>query len=177
MFIKAEPIENDKCDSKRIKISHDDKENAFPNNAATHEDYRWWVNGENDVRCARGVDLLFPKIYYACSEKSKGCRAKKRVHEIPGGDVLTFQNPHNHPPPKKPPTKPEVKQGVISQLSVGAKPTAILRNLVNNADEPISRKNVPTKQQMYNWQHQLNIANLPTGNQHLSSFFLSFTGY
>jgi hypothetical protein len=51
---------------------------------------------------------------------------------------------------------------VKGQLKVGAKVSAIHSRLINDAEEPITRKNVPSKQQMHNWKHQMAMMQMPT---------------
>jgi hypothetical protein len=68
---------------------------------------------------------------------------------------MEFRGTHNYPPPPNPHVRDEIKARVISQLSVGAKPAAIRKQLINEATLPITRKEVPTHTQIYAWQHQI----------------------
>jgi hypothetical protein len=76
---------------------------------------------------------------------------------------VQFKEVHNHPPSSKPKIDPEVKQTVLSQLNVGARPSVIHAKLVNDAQHPITSKTVPTKQNIYNWQRKITTSQLPTG--------------
>ncbi len=86
-------------------------------------------------------------------------------------------NDHNHSAPVTPKVKEDIKKKVISQLKVGAKPSVIHKELVNNS-ESSSRKDIPTVQQMYNWKHNLTMEYLPSPDaianiiQNYSNLFL-----
>lgn len=69
---------------------------------------------------------------------------------------------HTHPPPPNSKAKPNVKEKVLDQLSVGAKPSVIHTKLLTEAKQPISPKDVSSKQTIYNWQHQMTMSQLPT---------------
>lgn len=148
---------------------------SYPNNIDTEKDHHWWYNGKSRVRTEKkrghvGADKedIFEKKYYVCAEKKKnkgGCKAMKMIHALPNGNSITFKGEHNHPPSTNPKIDPEVKRKIMDQLSVGAKPSVIHSSLINNAinnAEAITRKNVPRKQQIHNWQHQMAMAQLPT---------------
>lgn len=82
---------------------------------------------------------------------------------LPDGVKIEFKGTHNHPPLVNPKTDPEVKKRILEQLGAGAKPSVIHSILMNNAEGVITSKNVPKKQQIHNWQHQMAMAKLPTG--------------
>lgn len=143
---------------------------TYPNNATTADDFHWHYNGNNNVKASGKRGKLEPgeqtvlRKYYKCSEKNaRGCKAKKDVTYLPSGTTIEYKNNHNHPLLKKPSALAEVKEKVMSQLEVNAKPSVILRQLVKDAPRPLSRKHIPTRQDLYNWQHQLNVADLPSG--------------
>ncbi len=127
------------------------------------------MHGQDKVRAARKEGKVhsndaFPKKYYICGEKKKGaCKAKKTIYSLPERDVIEFKGTHNHPPSTNPKVDLEVKKKVMEQLSVGAKPVLIHFKLVNDAEEPITSRTVPKMQNVYNWQHQRTMAQLPTG--------------
>ncbi len=141
----------------------------YPNNSSNTGEFHWWLNGEDKVRAVRKEgkthsNELFPKKYYICGEKKKcGCKATKTIHLLPEGDVIGFKGTHNHPPSSNPRIDPDVKKKVQEQLSVGAKPAMIHSKLVQNAEGPITSRNVPKKQHIHNWQHQMVMAQWPTG--------------
>ena len=142
---------------------------VYPNNCDNAGDFHWWYNGKDNVRAERrggkiqAGEQTFLKKYYTCAEKKNGCKASKTIHSLPDGDSIQFKGVHNHTPPGNPKSDPEVKKKVLEQLSVGAKPSAIHSKLVNNAQHPITPRTVPTKQSIYNWQHQIAVSQLPTG--------------
>lgn len=145
-------------------------EASYPNNSSNAGEYHWCLHGQDKVRAARKEGKVysnepFPKKYFICTEKKKGgkCKAKKTVHSLPDGDVIEFKGTHDHPPLSNPKIDPKIKQKVIEQLSVGAKPAMIHSKMVNDAEGPITSRTVPKKQQIYNWQHQMTMAQLPTG--------------
>jgi len=142
---------------------------VYPNNSDNAGDFHWWYNGKDNVRAERKGGKIqvgeqtFLKKYYTCAERKNGCKASKTIHSLPDGDSIQFKGVHNHTPPGNPKIDPEVKKKVLEQLSVGAKPSAIHSKLVNNAQHPITARTVPTKQSIYNWQHQIAVSQLPTG--------------
>jgi hypothetical protein len=143
--------------------------NTYPNIKATMKDYRWRKDGMKMV--AHGeAHCKFPKVYYVCVCKAQGCQARRNIHVINAMKVMKFREEHNHPPSNNPRIKPDVKKHVIAQLSVGAKPAAIRKQLVNGASLPIFRKEVPSQTQIYAWQHQIAVKDLPT-SEFLSFFF------
>jgi hypothetical protein len=146
----------------------------FPNSPANIKDFHWSKHGVDNVREGRKGgkkqpgELTYVKEYFICSEKKKGgtCKAKKTVHHLPGGDSTECIGTHNHPPPEKPKTDPEVQKKIEEYSQVGAKASVIQSRLMkeaNEAGQPITRKNVPTKQKIYNTQHKMAMAQLPTG--------------
>jgi hypothetical protein len=161
---------------KKHKQDGDDEQNTepvvFPNTPANAKEFGWCKHGEDQVRAGKKGGKKQPneetylKVYYICSEKKKGgtCGAKKRVHHLLGGDNTECVGTHNHPPPLK--TDPEVEKKIEEQLRVGAKPSVIHSRMINDAHvsgQPITPKNVPTKQKIYNMQHKIAMAELPTG--------------
>lgn len=153
------------------KRAHTTEECYYPNNSSNAGEFHWWLHGQDKVRATRKEGKIhsnepFPKKYFICAEKKrKGgeCKAKKTVHSLPEGDVIEFKGTHNHLPPSNPKIDPEVKKKVMEQLSVGAKPALIHSKMLNDAEGPITSRTVPKKQQLYNWQHQMAMAQLPTG--------------
>lgn len=136
---------------------------SFPNNVNTANDYRWQQYGNKKPKVLKDGTTSDHKLYYRCS--AKGCKAIKEIVKKATATSTDYKGAHNHPPlpPDKQRISFEAKEVVMSQLAVGAKPSVIQRYLVNNASGPISRKDVPTMQQMYNWSHQMVAATLPTG--------------
>jgi hypothetical protein len=155
---------------------------VYPNNSDNTGDFHWWYNGKDNVRAEgkggkiQAGEQTFLKKYYTCAEKKNGCKASKTIHSLPAGDSIQFKGVHNHTPPGNAKIDPEVKKKVLEQLSVGAKPSAIHSKLVNNAQHPITPRTVPTKQSIYNWQHQIAVSQLPTGclfAHYILFFFIS----
>jgi hypothetical protein len=139
---------------------------TWSNDATNANEFWWWVCGEKKPTQSKEGVMTHHRKYYRCSEKkTKGCLAIKNVVTGPSGVKIDFKHAHNHPPlpPDKQRVSFEVKETVMSQLVVGTKPSVIQQHLVNNASGPISRRDVPTMSQMYNWKHQMVMATLPTG--------------
>jgi hypothetical protein len=157
---------------------------CYPNNPGNVKDFGWCKHGDTMVReeKRRGKkqpnEQAFLKEYFICSEKKKAggtCGAKKRIHHLPGGDIVECVGSHNHPPPEKVKTDPDIQQKIEDYSKVGAKATAIQARLMKEANEnnqPISRKNVPTKQHIYNTQHRMLMEQLPTSMSILWFFLL-----
>lgn len=125
-------------------------------------------------------EQTFLKEYYICSEKKpKGtCGAKKRIHHLPGGDIMECVGTHNHLPPEKVKTDPDIQRKFEDYSNVGAKATAIQARLMKEASEmqqPITRKNVPTKQHIYNTKHKMMMAELPTSMNSLHNITLTLS--
>jgi hypothetical protein len=69
--------------------------------------------------------------YYICCQT--GCPAKYQINKMYDGKLVTkYSNAHNHHPPSKPRVLNEVKEQSILQLSVGALPSNMHKQLVNN---------------------------------------------
>ena len=158
-------IQEEKKEQKKEVVTEE-----YPNNPGNVKDFGWCKHGDSNVRekKRRGKkqpdEQTFLKEYYICSEKKKPkgtCEAKKRVHHLPGGDITECVGTHNHPPPEKARTDPDVQKKIKDYSSVGAKATVIQARLMNEANEmnqPITRKNVPTKQHIYNTQHKMSMS-------------------
>lgn len=73
-------------------------------------------------------------------------------------------------PPTNPRIKKEVKECAIVQLSAGAMPSNVHKQIVNNAPLPLSSADVPSLSQIKNWKHALSIKDLPTGIAQFSFF-------
>jgi hypothetical protein len=140
------------------------------------KDFGWCKHEEDNVRKEkRGGkkqpdEQMFVKEYYICSEKKKvggTCGAKKRVHHLPEGNSMECVGVHNHLPPEKVKTDPEIQKKIEDYSDVGAKATVIQATLmkeVNKTNQPITRKNVSTKQHIYNIQQKMSMSQLPTHN-------------
>jgi hypothetical protein len=149
----------------------------YPNSPGNVKDFGWCKHGDTKVRKEKRRDKKQPneqaflKEYFICSEKKKAggtCGAKKRIHHLPGGDIMECVGSHNHPPPEKVKTDPDIQKKIEDYSKVGAKATVIQARLMKEASEnnqPISRKNVPTKQHIYNTQHRMLMEQLPTSTR------------
>lgn len=85
---------------------------------------------------------------------------------------------HNHLPPEKVKTDPDIQRKFEDYSNVGAKATAIQARLMKEASEmqqPITRKNVPTKQHIYNTKHKMMMAELPTSMNSLHNITLTLS--
>lgn len=116
----------------------------------------------------RPDEATYLKEYFICSEKKKGgtCKAKKRVHHLLGGNNAECVGSYDHPPPQNTKVDPEVMKKVEEYSKVGATATVIQDRLMKdatNAGVPITPKNVPTKQRIYNAQHKIAISKLSSG--------------
>lgn len=145
-----------------VKVKKEDDPAIIRINAKDNPDDFWWCkNGEDNVRADKKGGKLQPgkvtykKEYFICStKKSRGlCEAKKRIHHLPDGIKYEYSGFHNHEPPAKPLTSAEVTKKIEDYLHVGAKAAVIQSRLMKEAREarqPITPKNVPTKQKFYN---------------------------
>lgn len=133
---------------------------SVANNERTDSDYRWHNNGTKHV--TNDTDgQKYRKVYFVCSEKARGCKAKKEVHHLSGGNSITYYEMHDHQPTSPPKLSPIVESKVVAQLEVGAKPSAIHKQIVLESPD-LSRKNVPTMNQLYKLKHKILTQHFPT---------------
>lgn len=114
------------------------------------------------------------RLYYCCSHK--GCEASYHAVLSPDANgkckkpssssscVMVFKSSHNHPPPSNPPTRADVKEKAILQMSVGASLANVHSNFVREAPLPLSSADVPTMSQLKNWKHEFSMKEMPTGD-------------
>jgi hypothetical protein len=84
---------------------------------------------------------------------------QRRVwHQVPkhGLSERTQNNtvspePHNHPPPPNPHVRPEIREKATIQLSAGASPALVHRQIMNDAPLPLSPAEAPTQRQLIYW--------------------------
>jgi hypothetical protein len=105
--------------------------------------------------------------------KENWCKVAKTIHVLPNGNTVFFKGVHNHPLSDHSKTDPVMKEKVLGQLSVGAKLSVIHTKLLTEAKlsvihtkllteakHLISSKDVPSKQAIHNWQHQMTMSQL-----------------
>jgi hypothetical protein len=106
-------------------------------------------------------DLRFEAQYYVTTPAN-------------GNITTTFlPKPHNHYPPSKPRIRMVVKEKVLSHFSVGATPSVVHKQLVNDAPLPLSGADVPSLAQLKNWKYRASMNDMPSGLFFYLSFFLS----
>lgn len=76
---------------------------------------------------------------------------------------MVFKSSHNHPPPSKPPTRADVKEKAVLQMSAGATPANVHAKFVREAALPLSSADVPTMSQLKNWKYEFSMKEMPTG--------------
>jgi hypothetical protein len=147
---------------------------SIKNDDSTVVAFRFWVNGNKELKGEN--EKGFTRKYYKCSEKS--CEAQYYVTTPINGKITTtfLPKPHNHYPPTKPHTHMVVKEKALSHFTVGATPSVVHKQFVNDASLLLSGADVPSLAQLKNWKYCAAINDMPSGlffSIFLFSFFLS----
>lgn len=132
---------------------------VYPNTEENFQNFRWKQYGNKRVNYDETKNK-FNRKYFKCT--SPGCDAKRKIHYLDSGNKVEYVNSHNHEPPENPRVRPEVKEKGMLQLKAKGKPSLIYQQMVNEAPLPISKRDVPTKRQIYHWSEHLASSNLPT---------------
>jgi hypothetical protein len=172
--------QDDRKDNNGIDES-DRKDNPLPvpvsikNDDSTVVAFRFRVNGNKELKGENGRGSM--RKYYRCSEKS--CEAQYYVTTPANGKITTtfLPKPHNHYPPVKPRTCMVVKEKALSHFSVGAHPSVVHKQFVNNAPLPLSGTDVPSLSQLKNWKYRVSMDGMPSGLFFLSLLFFLFSDF
>jgi hypothetical protein len=146
---------------------NDDKCNPLPASVSIKNDdstvavFRFQVNGNKELKGENEKGST--RKYYKCSEKS--CEAQYYVTTPINGKITTtfLPKPHNHYPPAKPHTRMVVKEKALSHFTVGATPSVVHKQLVNNAPLPLSGTDIPSLTQLKNWKYRALMSDMPSG--------------
>jgi hypothetical protein len=157
--------ESDLKDASPVRVS-------IKNDDSTVVAFRFRVNGNKELKGENEKGST--RKYYKCSEKL--CEAQYYVTTPANGKITTtfLPKPHNHYPPAKPRTRMVVKEKVLSHFSVGATPSVVHKQLVNDAPLPLSGADVPSLAQLKNWKYRASMNDMPSGFFLCFFFFLFF---
>ena len=94
-------------------------------------------------------------IHFTCSNIKRSCTAKKKEIHFNGSIFnKVFVGSHNHERPLKP-RNPEMNKEVKRMLLEEKKPVEIERELHLKHNLPISKKFLPSRQQMSQWKYYM----------------------
>jgi hypothetical protein len=134
---------------------------SIKNNDSTVIAFRFRVNGNKELKGENEKGST--RKYYKCSEKS--CEAQYYVTTPVNGKITTtfLPKPHNHYPPAKPRTRMVIKEKALNHFSVGAHPSVVHKQFVNDAPLPLSGSDVPSLSQLKNWKYRASMDGMPSG--------------